>query len=94
MKKYNTWMKNENESVVDGVLAGLANYTGFDPTILRIAFIIALLLSGFTAILIYFLLSWFVVPDYHKSGDMSLQKNKDNESFVKKEKKNSVIKNL
>jgi phage shock protein C len=43
-----------------GVCAGLANYFGLDPTIIRLLFVAAFLLGGH-GLLIYLIL-WLVMP--------------------------------
>lgn len=95
MKKYNVWMKDDSNGVVEGICSGLANYLGRDVTILRIAFLAAFFLSGFTAVIVYFILSLFVVPDYNSKEDLSKNPKKKEDIVIKKEEKtNSVIKNL
>lgn len=93
-KTFKTWMKDNENSVIDGVLSGFAKYVGIDVTFLRIAFIIFLFLSGFTAIVLYFLLSWLVVSDYKKSEDLKFNDEEKKDIVIKKKKNNSVIKNL
>ena len=44
---------NRGDAKVMGVAAGLADYTGVDPTIIRIAFIAATLLTGPVMLLFY-----------------------------------------
>ena len=44
---------NRRDAKVMGVAAGLADYTGVDPTIIRLAFIAATLLTGPVMILFY-----------------------------------------
>ena len=46
---------NRGDAKVMGVAAGLADYTGIDPTIVRLGFIAAMLLTGPVAILFYVL---------------------------------------
>jgi len=46
---------------VAGVCAGIADYFGWDPTLVRIAWILLTLLGG-SGILIYVIL-WLVVPE-------------------------------
>ena len=95
-KRFKTWMKDNENSMMDGVLSGFAKYVGVDVTFLRIGFLIFLFLSGFTAVIIYFLLSWLVVPDYRKSEDLKFNTNSNSKEdiVIKKKKSNSVIKNL
>lgn len=93
-KTFNTWMKDKEKSIIDGVLSGFSKYIGIEVTFLRICFVIFLFLSGFTAILVYFLLSWLVVPDYKKSDDLKFNDNDKKDIIIKKKKNKSVIKNL
>ena len=46
---------NRGDAKVMGVAAGLADYTGVDPTIIRLCFIAATLLTGAIMILLYVL---------------------------------------
>ena len=46
---------NRGDAKVMGVAAGLADYTGIDPTIIRLGFIAATLLTGPVMILFYVL---------------------------------------
>ncbi|MFL6801852.1 MAG: PspC domain-containing protein [Sphingomicrobium sp.] len=46
---------NRGDAKVMGVAAGLADYTGVDPTVIRLAFIAATLITGPVMILFYVL---------------------------------------
>jgi phage shock protein C len=46
---------NRGDAKIMGVAAGLADYTGVDPTIIRLAFIAATLITGPVMILFYVL---------------------------------------
>ena len=46
---------NRGDAKLMGVAAGLADYTGVDPTIIRLAFVAATLLTGPVMILMYVL---------------------------------------
>jgi phage shock protein C len=46
---------NRGDEKLLGVAAGLADYTGVDPTIIRLSFIAATLLTGPVMILLYVL---------------------------------------
>jgi len=50
--------KNKREGKVNGICAGIADYTGLDVTLVRIGFIIALFLSSFSILPVYFLAGW------------------------------------
>jgi phage shock protein PspC (stress-responsive transcriptional regulator) len=53
--------RRSHDRVLAGVAGGLADYTGMDPIIFRIAFI-ALAIAGGSGFLIY-LLAWLVIPE-------------------------------
>lgn len=44
---------NRRDAKIMGVAAGLADYTGIDPLLMRLGFIAALLITGPIAILFY-----------------------------------------
>ena len=46
---------NRSDGKIMGVAAGLADYTGVDPTIIRLGFVAATLLTGPVVILFYIL---------------------------------------
>lgn len=46
---------NRRDAKIMGVAAGLADYTGVDPTVIRLAFVAATLLTGPLMILFYVL---------------------------------------
>ena len=49
--------------MVAGVCGGIANYFDFDPTLVRVGYILLTLIStGFPGILVYIILA-FVMPD-------------------------------
>ena len=95
-KRFKTWMKDNENSMMDGVLSGFAKYVGVDVTFLRIGFLIFLFLSGFTAVIIYFLLSLHRGPDYSSPESLKFARssNSKEDIVIKKKKSNSVIKNL
>ena len=49
---------NRRDAKVMGVAAGLSDYTGIDPTLVRLAFIAATLITGPVMILFYLLAGW------------------------------------
>jgi len=53
--------RSRTNRTVAGVCAGIADYFGWDPTLVRIAWILLTLLGG-SGILIYVIL-WLVVPE-------------------------------
>lgn len=53
---------NRTDGKVMGVAAGLADYTGVDPTIIRLSFVAATLLTGPLMIALYVVAAW-VAPE-------------------------------
>lgn len=58
----NRFLVNRQDAKVLGVAAGLADYTGFDPLLIRLAFVAATLITGPVFILSY-LLAGLLAPD-------------------------------
>lgn len=56
------FVRNEEDKLVAGVIAGLANYFNQDPVLFRIAAITFLLITGVFPGLIIYALAWWVVP--------------------------------
>lgn len=52
------FLVNRRVGKVMGVAAGLADYTGVDPLIFRLGFVVATLLTGPVMILLYLLTGW------------------------------------
>ena len=53
-------LSRSNNKMIGGVCAGIADYLGLDPTIVRIVWVLLLLFAGF-GILLYLIL-WIVMP--------------------------------
>src|SRR5947199_2445435 len=53
---------NRRDAKVMGVAAGLADYTGVDPTVIRLAFIAATLLTG-PVMVFFYLVAGLVAPN-------------------------------
>jgi len=49
---------NRSDAKVMGVAAGLADYTGFDATLIRLGFVVATLITGPVMVLLYFIAGW------------------------------------
>ena len=49
---------NRRDAKIMGVAAGLADYTGADPLVIRLAMVAAVLITGPIAILFYVLTGW------------------------------------
>jgi phage shock protein PspC (stress-responsive transcriptional regulator) len=55
--------RSRSNRMIAGVVGGLANYFGFDPTIARVIYVILSIVSAaFPGILVYILL-WLVMPE-------------------------------
>ena len=55
--------RSKRHRVVAGVCGGLADYFGWDPTLVRALYVVASVLSvGFPGILVYVVL-WVVMPE-------------------------------
>ena len=53
-------LSRSNNKMIGGVCAGIAEYLGLDPTIVRIVWVLLLFFAGF-GILLYLIL-WIVMP--------------------------------
>jgi phage shock protein C len=53
--------RSRNDRTLAGVCAGIAEYFGWDPTLVRLAWVLLTLLGG-SGILLY-LITWLVVPE-------------------------------
>ncbi|MEU7866827.1 PspC domain-containing protein [Dactylosporangium sp. NPDC049140] len=54
--------RSRSDRTVAGVLGGIAEYLGTDPTMVRAVFLLCILLTGGLAVLAYPML-WIVMPD-------------------------------
>lgn len=54
-----------NDRMLGGVCAGLAEYIGWDPTLVRIAYIILSVVSAAFPGLLVYLIMWIVIPPRH-----------------------------
>jgi phage shock protein C len=55
---HNKFVLNRREAKLMGVGAGLADYTGLDPLIVRLGLVLTVLLTGPVAILLYVITGW------------------------------------
>ena len=55
-------LTKSNNKMLSGVLAGIAEYLGWDPTVVRVAYLFATLFTAFAGVLVYLLLM-LVMPD-------------------------------
>lgn len=54
--------KSRTDKMLAGVCGGFAEYLGWDSTIVRIIFILLIMISGGTMVLLYFVLA-LIMPD-------------------------------
>lgn len=55
--------RSRRDRQIAGVVGGLAEYLGVDPTLLRVAYVVGSIVSAaFPGILVYLLL-WFLIPE-------------------------------
>ena len=52
------FLVNRRDAKIMGVAAGLADYSGIDPLVIRLAMVAAVLITGPVAILFYLLAGW------------------------------------
>jgi phage shock protein C len=52
------FLVNREQGKVLGVAAGLSDYTGFDPLLIRLGLVVATLITGPVMILLYVLTGW------------------------------------
>lgn len=62
-------LKRSNNSMISGVCGGIAEWLGWDPTIVRIGYVLLSILSAaFPGILVYIIL-WVVIPPPENTAD-------------------------
>ena len=54
--------RSESDRKIAGVLGGLSDYLGVDPSLVRIAYAVLTILTGFVPGLFLYLLMAFIVP--------------------------------
>ena len=59
----NRYVAKPNKGKIMGVAAGLADYTGWDPLLIRLGMVAALFFTGPVAILFYVLTGWLATDN-------------------------------
>lgn len=59
MKRPNRLVRSRDDRVISGVAAGVANYWGMDPSVVRIIWFLLIFVGG-TGLLLYILMAIFV----------------------------------
>ena len=54
--------RSREERMIAGVCGGLADYFGWDPTLLRVVYVLATFFTAFAGVIIYVIL-WIVMPE-------------------------------
>lgn len=58
--------RSRNHRIIAGVCGGIAEWTGWDPTLVRILYVIGSILSaGFPGTIVYIVL-WIIMPLEHR----------------------------
>ena len=55
------FLRSSDDKMVAGVCGGLARYLGVDPTLVRVAWVVALVL-GLPATLLAYVVAWAITP--------------------------------
>ena len=61
MEEQKKLKRSKSNRMIAGVVAGLANYLGLDPTLARVIYVLIALFGG-TGVLLYIIL-WIVIPE-------------------------------
>lgn len=67
---YKQLFRSKSDKMIAGICGGLAEYTGIDPSLIRIVFVLSCLISG--AGFIAYLIGWFIIPVKDETGEPSL----------------------
>ena len=60
----------QNNKMLAGVCAGIANYFGLDPTLIRVAYALLTVFTAFAGVIVYLLL-WIIISEEQKHTTMS-----------------------
>lgn len=55
--------KNEHDEVLTGIIGGIGEYFAVDPTVLRIAFVVLVLITGIFPGVIAYIIAYFIIPE-------------------------------
>lgn len=55
--------KSDFDQVITGVIGGIGEYFNIDPTVLRIAFVVLVLITGIFPGIIAYIIAYFIVPE-------------------------------
>ena len=54
-------LMRSNNAMIAGVCGGIADYFGWDPTLVRILYVVASIFTAFAGVLVYLVL-WIIMP--------------------------------
>jgi len=60
--------RSRSDRMVAGVLGGWAAYLGFDPSLVRLGFVVLLILTGFFPGIFFYLVMAIIIPIEPKGG--------------------------
>jgi phage shock protein PspC (stress-responsive transcriptional regulator) len=81
--------RDPDSNVIGGVCAGIANYFGFDPLFLRLAFVVAFFGFG-TGLLLYIIL-WIIIPEAKTASEkLQMKGERINVSNIEKTVKEKI----
>ncbi len=55
--------KSERDQILTGIIGGMGEYFDVDPTILRIAFVVLVLITGIFPGVIAYIIAYFIIPE-------------------------------
>lgn len=64
----NKRLTRSSDRMIGGVCGGIAEYFGWDPTMLRVLYALATIFTAFSGIIVYIVL-WIIIPERRYSDD-------------------------
>lgn len=64
----NKRLTRSSDRMIGGVCGGIAEYFGWDPTMLRVLYALATIFTAFSGIIVYIVL-WIIIPEKRYSDD-------------------------
>lgn len=55
--------KSEFDQILTGVIGGLGEYFDVDPTVLRVAFVVLVLVTGIFPGIVAYIIAYFIIPE-------------------------------
>lgn len=55
--------KSEFDQILTGVIGGIGEYFSIDPTVLRVAFVVLVLITGIFPGVIAYIIAYFIIPE-------------------------------